>query len=135
MSLPAGKSVPRIAHVALWTTDLETTCRFWERVFGADVGPLYASRNRPGFKSRFLKFAEGPTFEVMTGPWVGTSDDTERAGYAHVAISVGTEDEVNRLASLMKLDEALVSGPRWTGDGFYEAIIRDPGGALIEITT
>ncbi len=135
MSLPVGKSFPRIAHVALWTTDLEATCRFWERVFGADVGALYASRNRPGFESRFLKFAEGPSFEVMTGPWVAAGDDADRAGYAHIAISVGSGDEVNRLASLIKLEEALVSGPRWTGDGFYEAVIRDPGGALIEITT
>lgn len=135
MSLPTGKSVPQIAHVALWTTDLEATCGFWERVFGATAGPLYASRNRPGFESRFLKFAEGASFEVMTGPWVTAGDDVERGGYAHVAVSVGSEDEVNRLASLMKTEEALVSGPRWTGDGFYEAVIRDPGGALIEITT
>lgn len=135
MSLPTGRSVPRIAHVALWMTDLQATCRFWERVLGADVGPLYASRNRPGFKSRFLKFAEGPTFEVMTGPWVASGEDTGKAGYAHIAISVGSEEDVNRLASLMKLEEALVSTPRWTGDGFYEDVIRDPGGALIEITT
>lgn len=126
MSLSNGKSVPRIAHVALWTTDLEATCRFWERVHGATVGPPYASRNRPGFESRFLKFAEGPTFEVMNGPWVAASDDAETAGFAHVAISVGSEDEVNRRASLMKLEEALVLGPRWTKVGFYESAFRDP---------
>ena len=98
ISLPTGKSVPQIAHVALWTTDIEATCRFWERVFGATVGSLYASRNRPGFESRFLKFAEGPSVEIMSGPWVTVGDDAERAGYAHIAISVGSDEEVNRLA-------------------------------------
>ncbi|HEE0241674.1 TPA: glyoxalase/bleomycin resistance/extradiol dioxygenase family protein, partial [Serratia marcescens] len=28
----------------------------------------------------------------------------------------------------------LLSAPRWTGDGFYEAVIRDPDGNAIEIT-
>ena len=49
--------------------------------------------------------------------------------------AIGRPSEVNRLASLKKIEEALVSGPRWTGDGFYEAVIREPGGALIEFTT
>lgn len=124
----------RIAHVAVWTCDLDETCRFWERAFGASAGPLYRSRNRPGFESRFVHFPEGPSFEIMTGPWVTAADDTENAGYAHVAISVGSEVEVDRLASLMAVEQALVSGPRWTGDGFYEAVIRDPGGLLIELT-
>jgi len=131
----AGTMVPRIAHVALWTTDLDETTRFWERVFGITAGPVYKSRNRPGFESRFVPFAEGPSFEIMTGPWVTVEDDVERVGYAHLAISVGSEEEVNRLVSLMVQEHALVSGPRWTGDGFDEAVIRDPGGALIEITT
>ena len=28
----------------------------------------------------------------------------------------------------------LASPPRWTGDGFYEAVTSDPEGNLIEIT-
>jgi lactoylglutathione lyase len=103
-------------------------------VFGVKVDPLYTSRNKPGFSSRFIRFASGPAFEIMTGPWIKPDNYSERVGYAHIAISVGTVDEVDRLASDMKLEKALVSGPRWTGDGFYEAVIRDPGGSLIEIT-
>jgi lactoylglutathione lyase len=49
----------KIAHIALWTKDLERAAAFWQRIFAA---------------------------------------------------------------------------PRWTGDGFYEAVIADPDAKLIEIT-
>lgn len=29
----------------------------------------------------------------------------------------------------------LLNGPRTTGDGYYEAVIQDPEGNLIELTT
>ena len=29
----------------------------------------------------------------------------------------------------------LLSGPRTTGDGYYEAVVQDPEGNLIELTT
>ena len=125
----------KIAHAALWTTDIERLCSFWARLFGVSVGDLYVSKNRQGFKSRFMKFKEGPTIEVMTGPWVTEQAPHEAIGYAHLAISVGSKEEVDRLATTMKAEAALVSGPRLTGDGYYEAVIRDPDGNLIEITS
>lgn len=128
------KSAIRVAHVAIWTTDIDRLCGFWARVFGAKVGAAYHSRNRPGFTSRFLSFTDGPTLEVMSGPWVAPSPPGERAGYTHLALSVGSRQEVDAIAQAMETEQALLSGPRWTGDGFYEAVIRDPDGNLIEIT-
>lgn len=29
----------------------------------------------------------------------------------------------------------LLSGPRTTGDGYYESVVQDPEGNLVEITT
>ena len=58
-----------------------------------------------------------------------------RVGYAHVAISVGSRDEVDRLAGRMAADGVrVVSQPRETGDGYYEAVVEDPDGNLVEIT-
>jgi lactoylglutathione lyase len=124
----------KIAHVALWTRDVERLCAFWRRVFGAEVGELYESRNRLGFASRFLTLGEGATVEVMSGPWVADHNPSERSGYAHVALSLGSREAVDRLASEMDKEGALVGAPRLTGDGFYEAVVRDPDGNLVEVT-
>lgn len=123
----------RMAHVALWTRDLDALCAFWARALGAQVGAIYQSRNRPGYTSRFLSFQDGPSVEVMSGPWVGDAARDEATGYAHLAFTLGSRAAVDQLADTMRAEGRLVSGPRLTGDGFYEAVLRDVDGNLIEI--
>jgi lactoylglutathione lyase len=42
-------------------------------------------------------------------------------GYAHISISVGSKEMVDNITSQMKADGIFVkSGPRTTGDGYYE---------------
>lgn len=125
-----------IAHVALWTRDLEAVAAFWSRFLGAGVGEIYESRRRPGFRSRFLTLGDGPAIEIMEGPWVAAADPegVERAGFAHVAVSLGSEAAVDAMAARASAEGILVAPARWTGDGFYEAVLRDPDGNLIEIT-
>jgi lactoylglutathione lyase len=54
---------------------------------------------------------------------------------AHLAISVGSRDAVDRLVKTMKAAGVrIVSGPRLTGDGYYEALVADTEGNLLEIT-
>lgn len=124
-----------IAHVALWTTDIERIAGFWVEFFAAEAGEIYESRRRPGFRSRFLTLGAGPSIEVMEGPWIASADGTaERAGYAHIALSLGSGEAVDEMAARAGRQGMLVSEARWTGDGFYEAVLRDPDGNLIEIT-
>ena len=82
----------RIAHVALWTRDIERLCAFYADVFGLAAGEPYESARRPGFRSRFLAFADGAAIELMQAPWLkdGVGAD-ERVGYAHIAIGLGSE--------------------------------------------
>jgi lactoylglutathione lyase len=50
-------------------------------------------------------------------------------------ISVGSIETVDRL--VREMEEAgvpLLSGPRLTGDGYYEAVVIDTEGNLVEIT-
>jgi lactoylglutathione lyase len=126
----------RIAHVALWTRDLARAAEFWCAYFGAESGEPYRSARRPGFESRFLRFTDGAALELMSAPWLLEHGDAgvERPGWAHVAISLGSEDAVRELAARLDTAGLLVAAPRWTGDGFYEALAHDPDGNLVEIT-
>ena len=126
----------RIAHTALWTRDIDATAAFWVNYFGATVGEPYHSQRRPGFVSRFVHLPEGKDqIELMTGPWLPADTRDERVGWDHIAISLGDRAAVDALADRCKADGCLKSGPRTTGDGFYEAVIAMPDGTPIEITT
>ncbi len=125
----------KIAHVALWTRDIDAQLAFWQRYFNGAAGEEYVSRNRPGFVSRFVSLAAGSTLEIMRVPTLLPAQaQEERVGWAHIALSLGDERQVDRLALRAQQEGILLSAPRWTGDGFYEAVIRDPDGNAIEIT-
>lgn len=124
----------RLAHVALWTSDLDGAAEFWRTWFGAGIGEPYHSRNRAGFVSRFVSLPSGDKIELMTGPWVEPGRG-EATGWDHVAISLGSEAAVDEMAGRCRDAGILLSGPRTTGDGFYEAVIAMLDGALVEITS
>jgi lactoylglutathione lyase len=126
----------RIEHVALWTADLERSRAFYERYFGARSGEQYRSANRLGFASYFLSLPNGGSrLELMTVPDVRTGTRQAAAGWAHVALIVGTRADVDALTARMGADGVrIVSAPRQTGDGYYESVVQDPDGNQIEIT-
>lgn len=133
----------RIEHVALWTRDTATLERlrdFYETWFAATAGSRYESRRRPGFTSYFLTFpsdgdATGARLELMTAPDIGDGSRGDVTGWAHIAIALGTHAAVDHLVERMgRARVPLVSAPRMTGDGYYEAVVMDPDGNRIEIT-
>lgn len=129
----------RIDHLALWTRDrdsLERLRAFYADHFGATANALYESANRPGFASYFLAFpGGGARLELMTAPGLAAAPAGEAAGYAHLALSVGSRAAVDALvARLAAAGVPAESGPRVTGDGCYEAVVRDPDGNAVEVT-
>lgn len=125
----------KVAHVALWTSDIDSAAAFWTRYFNAKTGPIYCSKRRPGFTSRFVELpGDGVKIELMAGPWVGLRSPSDSIGWDHIAISVGDAAAVDTIAESCRLAGCLKSSPRWTGDGFYEAVIAMPDGTLIEVT-
>ena len=126
----------RLEHAALWTRDLERLRAFYERHFGARAGPRYASATNPGFVSYFLTFPSGGArLELMTRPALDAAAGAPTSGYAHLALSVGSRDAVDALvARLRDAGVCVRSGPRETGDGYYEAVVEDPDGNALEIT-
>jgi lactoylglutathione lyase len=126
----------RLAHVALWTRDITAAAGFWHEYFNAEIGPLYHSARRPGFTSCFVRLApDSLQVELMTGPWVVAKAGDECFGWDHIAISLGDADAVDALAKRCATNGILLSGPRRTGDGFYEAVIVAPDGTRVEITS
>lgn len=124
----------KIAHVALWTRNLEAQVAFWQQVFNGRSNDRYLSKNRPGFASHFITLAEGPTVELMTVPDLPDAPaQPEFVGWAHIALDVGSKADVDRMAAQARLNGTLLSPPRMTGDGFYEAVIADPDGNRIEL--
>jgi len=119
--------VEKIDHVAAWVSDLERARAFYERWFKAAAGQKYSSTKRD-FKSYFLSLGSGARLELMAAP-------AESPRPAHLAVSVGSREAVDRLIQTMEAAGVrVVSHPRLTGDGYYEAVIADSEGNLVEIT-
>lgn len=125
----------KIAHIALWTKDIERMRQFYEIYFKAQSGKRYENTNR-GFASYFLNFPESEVrLELMQQPTIVYQPEETPLGWAHLAISVGSEEAVNALTKTISDDGYTVIGqPRWTGDGYYESVVADPEGNWIEIT-
>lgn len=125
----------RIEHVAMYVNDLEQAKQFFVRYLGAKANDGYYNQNT-GFKSYFLSFDDGARLEIMNRP--NMCDDiksTARTGYIHIAFSVGSKEKVDLLTEQLRLDGYnVISGPRTTGDGYYESCIIGIEGNQIEIT-
>ena len=58
-----------------------------------------------------------------------------RTGLIHIAFSVGSKEKVDELTAELKADGyEVISGPRTTGDGYYESCIVAVEDNQIEIT-
>lgn len=125
----------KIEHVALWTKDIERMREFYEKYFHATSNKKYCNEKK-SFSSYFLSFKDGARLELMHHPQVEYSIAGEYPmGWAHIAFSVGSEQEVDNLTEQLRQDGyTIYSNPRITGDGYYESGILDPDGNKIEIT-
>ena len=124
----------KIAHIALWTRQLEQQARFWVAFFDGEINEKDCSQTNPGFESFFVRIGDDIAIELMTKPGLtALTADNNHTGWVHLAITVGGAENVDRLAKCAAEQDILVSAPRTTGDGYYEAVIKDPDGNLIEI--
>ncbi len=125
----------KIEHIAMYVNDLERTRHFFETYFQAVSSSLYHNKNT-GFRSYFLSFENGARLEIMNKPNLNDSEKPlNRTGFIHIAFSVGSKEKVDELTKRLKADGfETVSGPRTTGDGYYESCIVDIEKNQIEIT-
>lgn len=126
----------KIEHIAVWTNDLEGLKDFYVNHFDARANDKYLNAGK-GFESYFLSFASGARLELMSRPDMRASPSAleNLVGLTHLAFSVGSIERVDSLTNeLRKAGYDVIGEPRTTGDGYYESIIADPDGNLIEIT-
>lgn len=125
----------RIEHIAMYVNDLENAKQFFERYMGAVSNTMYHNKTTD-FKSYFLTFDDGARLELMNKPVMDDSEKSmDRTGFIHIAFSVGSKEKVDLLTEQLKKDGyTVVSGPRTTGDGYYESCIVAIEGNQIELT-
>ena len=126
----------RIDHIALFCRDLEVMRQFFLDYFEAASNELYHNP-RTGLRTYILSFTEGSTrLELMQRPDVADADPSVAAtGFIHVSFAVGSKRGVDLLTRRLADDGyPVVSGPRTTGDGYYESCILGPEGIQIEVT-
>lgn len=131
----SGGGAVYIEHIAMYVNDLERVKDFFVRYFGAQANNIYHNKNT-GFRSYFLSFENGSRLEIMNKPdQMDMEKPLARTGYIHIAFRLGSKEAVNTLTDKLRTDGyEVISGPRTTGDGYYESCIIGIEGNQIEIT-
>ncbi|MBP1677651.1 MAG: acetyltransferase [Bacteroidetes bacterium] len=124
----------KIAHIAIWTKDLEAMKDFYTRYFEGKSNVKYVN-NSTLFESYFISFDDGATLELMQKQSVTKPADTEeQLGLTHMAFRLGSVEAVLSLTETLRSDGYVVAGePRTTGDGYFESVILDVEGNKIEL--
>ena len=126
----------KINHVALYVKDLEKSREFYEKYFNAKANNKYRNL-KTGLQTYFLSFPNSDVrLEIMSRPELTDREDKiMNMGFIHIAFSVGDAKNVDSLTKKLTNDGFKgLSGPRTTGDGYYESVVEDVDGNLIEIT-
>jgi lactoylglutathione lyase len=124
-----------IEHVAMYVNNLEASRDFFVKYLGGRSNDGYHNKNT-GFRSYFISFDDGTRLELMNKPGMEDMEKPlNRTGYAHIAFSVGSKEKVDEITAELKNDGfEVVSGPRTTGDGYYESCVVVFEGNQIELT-
>jgi len=124
-----------IEHIAMYVNDIEQVRDFFVKYLDGKSNDGYHNP-RTDFRSYFISFDTGARLEIMNKPdLVDEEKSLNRTGFIHVAFSVGSKGRVNELTQQLQNDGyPIVSGPRTTGDGYYESCVVAVEGNQIEIT-
>ena len=126
----------KIDHAALYCRDLERMKGFFEKYFQATPNEMYHNP-RTNLRTYILTFSDGQSrLEIMTRPEIeGDNESQYHAGFIHLSFAVGSKEAVDELTATLQDDGyETLSGPRTTGDGYYESCVKGFEGILLEIT-
>ena len=122
-----------IDHLAIWTADLEKEKDFYIKYFDCSVNEKYVNPKKK-FSSYFISFPGGARIELMKRDDITGERGVETLGIAHFALDTGSRERVDKLTAAMENEgHLIISRPRITGDGYYESVVLDPEGNVIEL--
>ena len=130
-----GGECMKIEHIAMYVNDLEATKDFFVKYLDGKANDGYHN-TKTDFRSYFISFEDGARLEIMNKPdMVDADKHLNRTGLIHIAFSVGSKERVDELTGRLSADGYdVVSGPRVTGDGYYESCIVAIEENQIELT-
>jgi len=127
----------KIDHIAIWTTDLELVKDFYVKYFNMECSDKYVNPGKR-FSSYFLSFeGESTRIEIMHREDIAEvmRRNPMAPGLTHLSISVRSKEQVDNLTEILRNEGYKIAGePRTTGDGYYESVVEDCEGNLVEIT-
>lgn len=124
-----------IAHVSIWSKDVEALRNFYTAYFECQVQDLYFHKTML-FKSYFLTFSSGAKLELLPSAvnLEKKTSNTER-GFSQVSISVGSKNKLYKLyTALLSSETPLLRPPVKVDGGYYELVLLDPEQNRIAVT-
>ena len=123
-----------IAHIGIWTTNIEVMKDFYTHYFNGKSNKKYTNPTN-SFESYFISFEQGIQLELMYKPSINKLvTNAEYTGIAHIALKLGSPEAVLELTNRLCMDSyEIVGEPRTTGDGYFESIVLDPEDNRIEL--
>ena len=123
----------QLTHIALWTNHLERLRDFYVKYFNGKSNEKYVN-SKKGFASYFVSFESGPALEIMQRQDITEAYDKDHIGLAHLAFHADKKEQVDQMIERFRMDGYTIAGEtRVSGDGYYEGVIRDPDGNIVEI--
>jgi catechol 2,3-dioxygenase-like lactoylglutathione lyase family enzyme len=117
-----------VHHVALLSSDVERTVRFYQDLLGFPLTEMFENRDYQGSTHFFFDIGGGNALAFFDLPGLDLGDYAEvLGGLHHLAISVAPEQWT---AARQRLDEAGVQYQLESGRSMY---FRDPDGARLEL--
>lgn len=128
-----GGTGVKLTHVAIYVEDLERSAEFFEKYFNGKRGESHFN-SATGISSLFISFSDNCGIELTSLPQRIRHSTILTYGYMHIAFSVGSRTDVDKLTLRLTHDGyGLNTYPRINSAGNYEGSIFDPDGNLIEI--
>ena len=128
----------KVDHIGIYAEDINRIANFYTKYFKGTLSQPAYHNPKKNFTSHFISFESGAKLEIMHQPNIPTvkrEPKDQFIGFIHISFSVGSKENVNKLAAQLKEDGyEIIDGPRTTGDGFYEACVLDPENNRVEFT-